>query len=219
MEKWECGIRVRPFDAKQLDVISDSEAFTSDSSASLAAFEAAKLEPEKPEIGMDISIVSPEILNINFSKQMLSTLLKTAKSWTEEAKKEGFDADDSDVLENKLTKKVNIVNCYSIRNLTGFNLYWTSHKDARGAEQGGGEGEEIVVSVLPDNEEQSLGENFKRLSRRVSMNSKQVVDTYVVSMELEFFLAHQIPASASCFHFSFLSPFLIFYLSSYGRTN
>ena len=196
-----------------MEVISDSEAFTSESSASLAAFEAAKegKDADKPEMGMDISIVSPEILNINFSKQMLSSLLRTARSWTEEAKKEEeLMLEEGEKKPKKEPKGAKVVNNYSIRNLTGFNLYWTSHLEKKK----GGEGEEIKVSVLPDNEEESLGENFKRKTRRaVSSVAKDNDNMYVVSMELEFFLTHLVPPSIYLHYFFLsLSPSVSFFL-------
>ena len=109
LEKWECALHLTPL-APQSFTSSDpaplpttpsfpsfSTLVTSSDPSLSTSSSLPYLDPITPqredvvvgaEIGRNISIVSPRILNINFSKQMVSALLRTMKAWKEEEEEE-----------------------------------------------------------------------------------------------------------------------------------
>ena len=106
-------------------------------------------------------------------------------------------------------------NSYTIRNLTGFNLYWLAHRKARkeeGSEEvEGGEGEEDgEVHLLVDEGQETLGRQFERSGRRgraaKGRGGSGWGRDFFVSMELEFFL----PMAPLGFTFSLFFSFCFF---------
>ena len=105
-------------------------------------------------------------MNINFSKQMLSSLLRTLRSWSNE-NIEGEEGEESSVEGGEIALRTSSISLkkkkkrggYFIRNLTGFNVYWAAHKDLDSEEkkEEEQEGERVEVRVLPDNAQQPLG--------------------------------------------------------------
>ena len=189
MEKWDCGIKMSPLSVTStvspdegLVSVDSSSTFTSlteyhpPSSQSLS-----QLPNMERSDGMAILFCSPSILNLNFSKQMLSTLLRTVRTWTAEIQSDADDGEESH-LQNIPPRKKKSDHSYYIRNLTGFNVYWTAYKEKE-------RHNEPNIQVLPDNTQQSLSSAFRRSGRRIGAaveNRKNVVDNVFASMEVEY---------------------------------
>lgn len=177
LEKWDCALKINP-----LHVTPDETIVSVDSSSTFSSL--SDLPPPPPKVtqsdqkeqtGMSILFCSPSILNLNFSKQMLSTLLRTVKTWTAEI-------EEDEAIQNTRPRKKRSEHSYYIRNLTGFNVYWAAFKEEE-------LGRDPNIMVLPDNTKQPLGSSFKRRGRRIGAAAeyrKNVMENYFISMEVEY---------------------------------
>jgi hypothetical protein len=179
MEKWDCALKVSSIHNDPIE----EPIVTVDSSSTFPSLSSDRPPPmasreKHAESGLSILLCSPSILNVNFSKQMLSTLLRTLRTWTAE-----IEQDEADSAIQKISSRKKASDqSYYIRNLTGFNVYWTAFKE-------GQVDSEPNIHVMADNVQQPLGALFKRRGRRIGAAAEyrmSVVDNYFVSMEVEY---------------------------------
>jgi hypothetical protein len=194
VEKWDFALKVNGYVEDPIPLTKDETDSTSvNSTLSIKSSSIISMEPlNRPSSptppdppGLQMQLCSPSILNVNFSKQMLSTLIRTSKAWSAEMQ----EAEDEEKisLSSLSAHSAGLFSedhSYYIRNLTGFDLYWAAHLDQEGEEDGA-----VDVRVLPDNTQQPLGKGLMRRGRRVGAadQHQSAVENWLVSLELEYF--------------------------------